>query len=272
MTDLWWLKLKRAQCHVVEIKRMVRCYVESHPYEVVRVRQPEGKQHRWLYALHMTRQPDPMLAIIFGEFIHNLRSALDNIVVASAPSKYKYTSFFPISTEDVLEQDSLGNYVFRQDDNGERFSKAIRGLPLRAQAIVEKVQPYRTFDDRETHSLGLLSRLDNADKHRGAVALGSGLSNAAVRTLRGAELTNQELAPTRHQLIDDGAKVIGFESRTLTDSEVDVQIRGTACVTVKIVPMGGNQPAEDFRLQSALWQPLTDVRWVLRQLEPFVRR
>lgn len=271
MSDLWRLKLKRAQYHVVEIKEIVRRYAESHPYEIVRLREPKGHERRWRYVLHMTRQPDSMLAVIFGEFIHDLRTALDNIIGASVPLKYKSSAGFPISIENVLEIDQLGKWVIRRDDIGERFSSALKGLPDQAIAFVERVQPYRVGGDLETHSLALLARLDNANKHRDGIMLGCGLQNAIV-TLSAKGVSKQKpLTEGRHQFTQDGAEIFRLSSR-LTESEMDVKASGTACVTMNIRGLGGDQPMSAFRLQSALWQPLTDVRWILGRLERFVLR
>jgi hypothetical protein len=272
MADLWQLKLKRAQYHVVEIKSEVRRYAESHPYEVVRIPQSKRNQHRWRYALHMTSQPDPMLTVIFGEFIHDLRTALDNIVAASVPRKYKYTAGFPISTKDVMELDEFGKFVFRANEAGKRFTDSLKGLPDDAIAFIEKVQPYRPGNDPDTHSLALLARLDNASKHRDGIMLGSGLKNATLDLTTRGKTERHPLTSGRNQITQDGAEVFRFEDRTLTESEVDVKVRGTAGVTMEIRGLGGNKPMSAFRLQSALWQPLTDTRWILGRFERFVLR
>ena len=40
MADSWWLKLKRAQKHMVDIDRAARRYAGLHPYEFTHTRLP----------------------------------------------------------------------------------------------------------------------------------------------------------------------------------------------------------------------------------------
>ena len=45
------------------------------------------KKHptHWRFVLQITEPPDPQIAIVFGDFLFNVRSALDHVAVACAP-------------------------------------------------------------------------------------------------------------------------------------------------------------------------------------------
>lgn len=174
MPDSWWLKVKRAQHHMVEIKRYARIYADSHPYEVVPIRpQPKGHPDTWFYSLQITQQPNPMIAVILGDFVHNLRSALDHIVVASVPAQRRKSASMPIVLKDIWERDAGGNFVIDDDEAREKYRVATEGLDDGAKAIVWRFQPYHMgLDEADRHSLGIISRLENADKHRQLIAVG----------------------------------------------------------------------------------------------------
>jgi hypothetical protein len=72
----------------------------------VRVRQPKGQRHVWLYRLEMTEEPDPMIPVIMGECLYDLRSALDHLAVAMAPRKRKANAAFPVEATDPWEKDA----------------------------------------------------------------------------------------------------------------------------------------------------------------------
>jgi len=109
-------------------------------------------------------EPAPFLrwASTFGDGVHNLRVALDNLAWGLAaldgaqPQKPK-AIFFPI--------------VEKRTDWAQQ-QKQIAELPASAKAAIESIQPFqRTGVDGlpETDGLLLLGRLDNTDKHRFAI-------------------------------------------------------------------------------------------------------
>jgi hypothetical protein len=57
----WDLKVQRAERHLNEVKAAMAVYATRNPYRAVRVRQPKGQRHVWLYRLEMTEEPDPMI-------------------------------------------------------------------------------------------------------------------------------------------------------------------------------------------------------------------
>ena len=114
MTDSWWLKVKRAQKHMVDIENAARSYASLHPYQSVRVRYPD-RQRKVEFSVRITQQPDPMIAVMLGDFIHNLRSALDHIVVAGVPNKRRKSAGFPIHLDPIWDKAPDGQFVIKDD-------------------------------------------------------------------------------------------------------------------------------------------------------------
>lgn len=275
MTDSWWLKVKRAQHHMVELKRCARAYADSHPYEVVSVRrQPKGHPDTWFFSLQVTQQPDPMIAVILGDFVHNLRSALDHIIVACVPAQKRKSASMPIVTADIWLQDASGKYIVADDEAREKYRIAAGGLPDDAWALVDRFQPYHMpLEERDRHSFAVISRLENADKHRQLITVGSGVERAMFFTWVNNVLINY--IPTRQgTYVEDGAQLqVVFPAGTRPPrSKVQMHSQGTAAVTIKISRIRGNEPPSDFPLWDTMSGAIYSVRSFLRQMEPYVLR
>jgi hypothetical protein len=104
----WHLKVERADQHIEEVKAAMAAYAGRRPFRAVRVRQPKAQRHIWLYRLEMTEEPDPMIPVIIGECIYDLRSALDHLAVAMAPRNRKASAAFPVEWTDPWETDETG--------------------------------------------------------------------------------------------------------------------------------------------------------------------
>lgn len=198
----WRLKIARAKKHFDELQNEIRIYSERRPYEVRWERQREGKDRKWLWVLRFTERPGSDFGIIIGDIIHNLRSALDHLAVALAPPDRQSQAGFPIVREDIWACDAAGRYLSKNDDARQRFEQAVRGMPDEAITIIKQLQPHadwpgdpsafrlwlcypdgeqKVFADRpEIHDLDILSRFDNADKHRGLIDPVAGIKQAVL--------------------------------------------------------------------------------------------
>ena len=265
MTDSWWLKVKRAQKHMVDIYHLARAYSETNPYEFIRVRLP-NRHRKVRYTVRITEQPDPMLAIMVGDFVHNLRSALDHIVVANVPRKERKNAYFPVSREDLWATDESGNFVVKDDKRRDDFKRAIRGLKPRAEAAVIIAQPYQgTPVDQEL--LGIISRLENADKHRELAVVLSGVSRVSAMAINRLGVWVDR--PPYDVVYPDGATI---DWELLPDdptppSEVYVQFSGTTTVHISVTSTGGNLPPIHIPLENSLLNMLRFTRRLIRGIE-----
>lgn len=277
MLTPWWLKVKRAQKHMVDIHREAWRYASRHPYSFSRIRLPDSKRNV-LYRMRITEQPNPMIAIMLGDFIHNLRCALDYIIVASVPRRRQNSASFPILLEDIFATDDDGNYVVNDAERRKNFETAINGLSPEAGKCVVGTQPYHLGGEAYRHNLGIISRLENADKHRQLITVGGGVQGiTAMFSLRGIAAT----APfTEFGFTDEFAKdgtIVGIELPTdfpmpdgtaIQPSEVGMELTGTAKIFIKITRVTPNEPTSDFPLRLTMLNASGDVRRMLRLLEP----
>jgi hypothetical protein len=272
MTDSWWLKFKRAQYHMVEIQRMTRLYVESQPYRLVQIPQPKNEPYV-LYQLEIVAQPDPLMAIIVGEFIHCLRSALDHIVVACAPAQERKHAGFPVAYIDPFALDANGCPVNPDKDARDSFARQIAGLADGPRALVIGAQPYKTRSPAQVEQalIGILNRLENADKHRQLVLVGYGVQDARTELKMRDTIIEAPIPMTRAHFLDNGT-VIELTGISELHPEVQVHLRGSAVITVKVSRLEGNQRDTDIRLRNLMLHSLPAVRNFLRAMEPFVRR
>jgi hypothetical protein len=277
MTVSWWLKVKRAQKHMVDIKQEVVRYTGTKPYEFRRVRQPD-RQHNVLYRVRIIQDPDPMLALMLGDFVHNLRCALDHIIVACVPKRDRSNASFPISFADLFATDSSGQFVVNDDEARENFERCIHGLHPDARAIVMRAQPYHIGSQAGRWTLGIISRLDNADKHRALTTFGSGIKNVAANAMIGDQLARVEHKLARTEFAENGAivgwnlplawKTQGFPR----PSEVQMEYSATAVVHIKMPDVRGKKTIYNFPLCLTMLNAIKEVRTILRLLEPFVLR
>ena len=122
-----------------------------------------------MYTVHMGQIEVPEdFPIVFGDFLFNVRSALDHLMVSIAPNKRKGSTEFRICTKDPLEIDDRGQEV--RPDEAVRWRSTVKGFPDGFEEAFRSIQPLAEADRHgqpaEDHALAILSALQNADKHR----------------------------------------------------------------------------------------------------------
>lgn len=181
----WRLKLKRAQKHCDELEKTVLAYIQSEPWKVERLHWENRFMWRW--ALRIT-PPDPDFAVIGGDVVHNLRSALDHLAVALV-RKPTWDTCFPVESLRLWDTDEEGAPFINNSEALAGFERATRGMHPGAVDIIRLCQPGTAHFHPDKHPLGILSRLDNADKHRNLIAVVTGMNSVTTRImLRGRYL------------------------------------------------------------------------------------
>jgi hypothetical protein len=240
--DPWWVKLSLAQHRLKEVETAVGLYASRHPYAAIPggPRQQDGKPNARRYIIRITEEPDPIIAALIGEFISALRSAMDNIVVAIAPSKRQNSAGFPIATEDLWAKDDSGAFLIPDNQTRTSFESRLKDLPPDVVAIIQGLQPYRLGDQARLDPLGIVSRLDNENKHRGLIATAGAVFNVHTTVRVGIQILEQFAYGTR----PDGAEVAYFDQGhpQPPNAEVQVQIRGTATVQIPEPELQGSFP------------------------------
>lgn len=266
---------------MVDINRAARSYASRHPYEFTRLRLPDT-QRDVSYRMRITEQPDPMIAIMLGDFIHNLRTALDYIVVACSIRQRQGNASFPVFFTDIFAKDDHGNFVVNDAEGRKSFESAVQGISPEARALVIGAQPYRYGAEAYREIIGIISRLENADKHRQIITVGGGVQDLIHRFFVRGDVV--PLLHWQYLNIREFAKdntVVGYtlpenspapDGSQVLASEVDMKFTGTAKILVKITGVRGNEPPSDFLLQTTMLDAMLVVRGFLRSMEPCVRR
>jgi hypothetical protein len=160
------LKLQRAWDHQNYLRHEIAggTFLDSHP--VASQVDRAGREYRFYVGEIEEFNSDPWV-VVFGDFLFNLRAALDQLVYelhvrhfrGTVPEDAEKDSQFPIL-------DSAPSRVFEQH----RF---IRRLSKRHKAILKELQPYLTTESTEDRgliavrsALSTLNRLNIIDKHR----------------------------------------------------------------------------------------------------------
>ncbi len=254
----WRLKIARAEHHLVELRDLVNRYRDGHHYRAVCTHPPRPQPTHWRFVLEITKPPDPQIAIVLGDLLFNIRSALDHIAVACAPAKRKRQAGFPL-------------YEKRPEGEEQRkFESMIKGMPSEALAIIEYEQPYNVRNRApnvrpdSVETLFTLSALQDADKHRGLADLVSGISDPKVQVTGGAE-TFGTMRPT---YIEPGELLINYDEfgNRIPFDEVKVEVRGVPHVAVNVSRRG------DYELPTVAEGILERVHdRVIPSLEPYAR-
>jgi len=261
MRESWKVKLDRAEEHLQQLQAEIAAYESRNPYQIVGGVQVKGQKRIWLYRLQITEQPDgDRLAAITGDVTHNLRSALDHIAVAIGSRD----GFFPIFTADPMLDQRTYTCDCTQCNPRERWNHAVDSMPGEAIAIIKSAQPYNNGPDASLNLLALLSRFDNADKHRKALRPNVGLGNATFKATARGQVIQGSAGPGFYE---DGAQIAGFEDRfvpPLEESEVDVKGDATFEVSLYVEDPKGYVSVGMFRMA---YDYILDL---VTDLEPFV--
>jgi hypothetical protein len=270
MTQSWRLKLDRAKHHMSDLDALMRPYEASRPYTAERVVKITKDQTVWRYLLRIDDQPDPQIAILVGDFIHNVRSALDHIAVAIAPPNRFGSAGFPICEKDLWETDADGNFVISDNQARESFESRVKGINTAAVALIKGAQPYTNArDDVPAHPFFAMNRLENADKHRTLIALGAGVLDGRTRvTARGFTLEQDAFG-----FRDDGAEIAKFRPdgpglTNLVEAEVKVKITGPTKISFHA---GRGRGLTKYAAREVLEAIFACTEDAIDALEPFVR-
>ena len=272
MTDSWWLKLDRAEHHLKEVNAYIAAFSDPHPYEAVRKAKAKVNGQKVVrYALHFTGQPDERLAVVVGDVVHNVRSALDHVVTSMAPnSKLRREVGFFIFESAPYDDD--GKPV--DGEAGKSWAALQAALPAQALAQIDCVQPYQPapadvvaycaehgLSPTDVHGIAILNKLDNADKHRRLVPISQGLENAVVTVTRDTGGEVKKAAGAIPGIVMDGAIVTTLAGPEANHPEVKVEIDGTPLVAVEV-----EQEKGAVRIPRALERMIADGRGLVDSL------
>ncbi len=153
------VKIERAREHISNLDRAVHTFFDNRPY---RVSTKRDRGRGLVYYLSDVQHTPTSFATITGDAIQNLRSSLDHLVqqlylVGAKTAAASRKVSFPIGFDAHAYKSQLGQL------------KA-EGVRPDAIAVLDSVEPYK---GGKGHSFWVLQELNNIDKHRLLVTVGS---------------------------------------------------------------------------------------------------
>jgi len=156
-------KVKRASLHLETLHTEIRGFVKSEPKPYRFVSKVDVETSRYLLRIVIEREPPIEWSLITGDFVQNLRAALDYLVwqlVIANGREPSHRNAFPLFDG----RPELGSQEART------WSRMVRGVSTDALDFIEYCQPYRGGDGPGAHLLTALRELSNEDKHRTLLA------------------------------------------------------------------------------------------------------
>lgn len=167
-------KLSRAVRHMHDVYTESRIFIENHVHPVPMQTHDNGFQDVW--QIHVAKDPPRDTALIIGDCLFNLRSALDHFAYELATPRAgdppKGTEFPIFSGETDFLNEGRGGGLYK-----------IRGIDLAKQDAIKDIQPYHTRNghdqklDAIRETLAILHALNIRDKHRTLHVVVQGASN-----------------------------------------------------------------------------------------------
>ena len=199
------LKINRAEFHLKTLKESIDAFFDGKPYEIVREVNPDTNEV--FGTLRVKRECPPAWGILVGDFIHDLRSALDHLVwqLVVHETGNPPTTF---DTQFPIFQTEAG-----YNTRGEPIR--LKGVGTKAKALIKILQPFSTGEGTDS-PLWHLHELSNFDKHRRICLTGAVTHQLHVQGVVG-EVTR--LMVGQQGKLQDGAILIGV---TLAASNIPI--------------------------------------------------
>jgi len=158
-------KIKRAATHLDLLHKEIRAFHNLDPKPYRFITKVDVDTSRYVMRVRLDADLPVEWSLIAGDFVHNLRSALDHMVwqfVLTNGGKPSRMTSFPI--RDTPPGDP-------NDGARRSWDPALAAVGSSARDLVARCQPYRGTDTPDgRHLLSALRDLSNEDKHRVVLA------------------------------------------------------------------------------------------------------
>ncbi|WP_146069091.1 hypothetical protein [Cryobacterium sp. M23] len=147
------LRVERAKEHSAEMARVWNRFLEPHPFEFD-LRRMSAREYEMRVLLESPIPP--ALSLLFGEWLYNLRSALDYVVWAAAVHTSRK---YPPPGESALQYP-----IYDDESSWKRNLYRLAPLAEHHREMLLTMQPFNS--DPDGNYLGWLNRLARIDRHR----------------------------------------------------------------------------------------------------------
>lgn len=169
----WTKKIDRAKHHLEELQKEIDTFFKLQPYKISTKRDHQTK--RLIYYLTDVLIVPDKIALISGDVVQNLRSALDHLAYDLFVKENKGTVsvkhiYFPIEND-------LQSY------ESEKVRKT-KGISSEKLKLIDSIRPYKGGNDL----LWAIATLNNIDKHRLLITVGSTFGSVDIGALMVAQM------------------------------------------------------------------------------------
>ena len=238
--DGCWAKIERANENIKDLETEIFAFVQPDPYTIAGNVNHQTKECTFV----ANAKTIPLrFSVLAGEIIHHLRSSLDHLIWALALQHH--------ATPDP----NIGFPICLTEEKfiAARKGRKINGISGSALAIIERLQPYRNTDWRNTVSdnpLRIIQEFNNTDKHRLLAVV------VSAAHIPGQIYFSGRMADT---------VIAQFAPEQWADQLLRTEPNGTKVLTVRFTKMHQElQVKADFRHQVAFEQFGT------REIEPVI--
>lgn len=159
------LKLERAETHRKMLNQEFQHYWSTNAHEVVF--ETDAQAGLAVMRVRVNRPPEPLWSVIVGEFLHNVRSALDALAWELAvKNEGAPPSPLPIGNAGRAWKGTQFPIFTNARAYGAASPQMLALLEPADQARFEAEQPYHKGGAADAQPLSLLRELSNIDKHR----------------------------------------------------------------------------------------------------------
>jgi hypothetical protein len=250
--ESWHVKLRRADQHLNEFEREYARYrSKTHAHDVVFEIQAHPDLGQIVVCnLSLLGTDSQWLSAIAGDFVFDVRSALDHIAVAFTSRGLESKVEFPI-----LEKRFR---VGRDKRKADLFAERTQGMPKDVKAFLLRMQPFSKPQTMPSQLLSTLNKLCNRDKHRKLLILPLWIKDPAIvfTDSGGTELFRDRV----RGIYQDGANVFTRPIRDLPFNPAEPKVKVQAIGPVNVNLQSPSPRNEEWILPSIL-QTLRANAW-----------
>jgi hypothetical protein len=208
-------KVTRAKKHRDHLTRQAALYLRRPTHHVKTHADKDGLEH--VVRIYRIRPVPPEWAVILGEFLYDLRSALDNLVWALVLANG--------------EQPGRGTYfpILRQE-NRKAFAAMTAGAHPEAVTVIQSLQPYLRGKRPGVGPLFLLHELNRLDKHQALTVVTAVGARGSFHI--SPELAGRSTVRTTLQPLHEGAEILRV---ILKEPQPQVDVKPKADLAVFIM-------------------------------------
>jgi hypothetical protein len=197
----------------------IGCFVKAEPNRyVVHVDYAAGS---YSVRVALQKQPPARIAIICGDYVHCLRSALDHLARGLVPCPSLRTAYPIYSTP---EEFAANVRPAKKKRRGRLYGLDSTSAVF---AYIEETQPYKGDHGIGSHPIWLLCQLSDQDKHRAILTLATSHGQSADLRVggEGIEFVGKA-AYSYDRPLEDGAEVIRGQFKPITEGQPEVEMYG----------------------------------------------